>query len=205
MKPAGRWKRGRQESLVETQCRYYCLPHCFTNRSTSRRSSSGVAVKAKRRGLITISHCDPISCRRTRSTSRILLFTRFRFTAFPKTRGTVKPSLGPTSSRRTRRQNAAKYGLVNRVPSLYALRKSVAFRIRALFGKPRLIGIPNGSLVANREFVAAFGSPPRQHSASIFGAHAHQEPVSLCPFAVVRLKCTFWHLISSARASDPKR
>jgi hypothetical protein len=93
--------------------------------------------------LITMSHCGPISSKRIRSTSRIRLFTRFRKTAFPKARGTVNPSLGPWPGwRGTWRQNAAKYGLAIRVPWVYALRKSEVLRIRALFGKPKLIGVP---------------------------------------------------------------
>jgi hypothetical protein len=93
--------------------------------------------------LITISHWGAISWNRIRSTSRIRLFTRFRNTALPKARGTVNPSLGPwPGSRGTWRQNAAKYGLAIRVPLLYALRKSEVRRIRALFGKPKLFGVP---------------------------------------------------------------
>ena len=41
MKPAGRRQKRRKEPLVETQSGDYCFPHCVTNRSTSRRSSSG--------------------------------------------------------------------------------------------------------------------------------------------------------------------
>ncbi len=148
---ASRWKIRRKVALVETQSGDHCFPHRVTNRSNSRRSCSGVAFKAARRGLITISHCGPISMKRILSASRIRLFTRFRKTAFPKARGTVNPSLGPSLAwRGTWRQNAAKYGLANRVPWLYALRKSEVLRIRALFGKPKLIGVPEGSLVADR-------------------------------------------------------
>jgi hypothetical protein len=155
--------------------------------------------------LITMSHCAATSCRRTRIASRSRLFARFRITAFPKARGTVKPSLGPSSSPRgMRRQNAAKYGPAIRLPWLYALRKSEVRRIRALFGKPKLVGRPHSSLVANCEFMAAFGPAPRQHRPSIFGTHAYPKPVRFCPFAIVWLKCTFWHLISSARGKRPE-
>src|SRR5580692_5074551 len=143
MVAASRWQVRGKESFVETQCRDHCFPHRVTNRSNSRPSSSGVAFNAARRGLITISHCGAISWKRIRSTSRIRLFTRFRSTAFPKARGTVNPSLGPSPAwRGTCRQNAAKYGLAIRVPWVYALRKSEVLRIRALFGKPNLFGVP---------------------------------------------------------------
>ena len=151
MVAASRRQIGREEALVQPQRGDHCFPHRVTSRSNSRPSSSGEAFNAARRGLITISHCGPISPNRIRSTSRIRLFTRFRKTAFPKARGTVNPSLGPWPGRRgTWRQNAAKYGLAIRVPWVYALRKSEVRRIRALFGKPKLIGVPYGSLVADR-------------------------------------------------------
>ena len=163
------------------------------------------AVKAARRGLITISHCGPISGKRTRRISRNRLFTRLRFTAFPNARGTVNPSLGPwRPSLGTCRQNAAKYGFVIRLPLLYAVRKSEVRRIRALFGKPKLVGVPDGSLVTHREFMAALGAAPRDYCPSIFGAHAYQEPVRLRPFTVIGLKCAFWHFESSTRARHPK-
>ena len=109
MEAAGGWQQRRKKALVETQSGDYRFPHCVTNRSTARRSSSGDAVKAARRGLITMSHCGPISGKRTRRISRNRLFTRLRFTAFPNARGTVNPSLGPCRpSLGTCRQNAAK-------------------------------------------------------------------------------------------------
>ena len=201
----GRGQERRNKALVETQGGDYRFPHCVTNRSTALRSSSGDALRAARRGLITISHCGPISGKRTRRSSRNLLFTRLRLTAFPKARGTVNPSLGPwRPSLGTCRQNAAKYGLVIRLPWLYAVRKSEVLRIRALFGKPKLVGVPDGSLVTHREFMAALGAAPRDYCPSIFGAHAYQEPVRLRPFTVIGLKCAFWHFESSTRARYPK-
>ncbi len=206
MIPAGRWQERREEAFVKTQSGDYDFPHCVTSRSTARRSSSGDADKAARRGLITISHCGPMSDKRSRSSSRNRRFTRFRFTAFPKALGTVNPSRGPSpSSRGTSRQNAAKYGPAIRLPLSYVVRKSEVLRIRALFGNPKLVGVPESSLVADREFVAALGTAAREHGPSILGAHAYPEPVRLCPFAVIRLKGAFWHLISLTRASDPKR
>jgi hypothetical protein len=194
MKTAGRWQERGHGPLIETQGGDYRFPHCVMSRSTSRRSSSGDAVKAARRGLMTMSHSGAKSRKRIRKVSRNRLFTLFRLTAFPKARGTVNPSLGPSPpTRGTLRQKAAKYWPAIRIPSWYALRNSEAFRIRALFGKPRLVGVPNGSLVANREFMAAFGAAPRQDGPPVFGAHTHPKPVGLGPFPIVWLKCPFWH------------
>ena len=126
-KPAGRRQERRNETFIETQSSDYCFLHCATNRSTSRRSSSTGAAIAGRRGLITISHSGATSGNRTRSASRSRRFTRFRNTAFPKARGTVKPSRGPSLDtpgsglRSTRRQKAAKYRPVNRVPLVVGL------------------------------------------------------------------------------------
>ena len=152
-----------------------------------------------------MSHSGANSRKRTRKISRNRLFTLFRLTAFPKVRGTVNPILGPSfPSRCALRQKAAKYWLAIRVPSWYALRNSEAFRIRALFGKPSLVGVPDGSLVANREFMAALGAAPRQHGPPVFGAHTHQKSVGLGPFPIIWLKCPFWHVILTPGA-DPKR
>jgi hypothetical protein len=206
MKPAGRRQKRREEALVETQSGDYRFPHCVTSRSRARRSSAGDAVQASRRGFITISQAGENSGKRTRSASRKRLFIRFRLGALPNFRGIVNPSLGPSPMPRgTSRQKAAKYALAIRFPWSYALRKSEVLRIRALFGKPRLVGVPYGSFVADRKFMAALGATPSQHGASVLGAHPHPKSVSLCPFAVVWLKCPFWHVDSLARATDPTR
>jgi hypothetical protein len=56
-----------------------------------------------------MSHSQAISGKRTRNNSLIRRLARFRFTAFPNFRGTVKPSLGPSlAARSRRRQNAEK-------------------------------------------------------------------------------------------------
>jgi hypothetical protein len=205
-KPAGRRQNWRNEPLVETQSRDYGFLHCATNRSTSLRSSSTRATIAGRRGFITMSHSGATSCKRSRNASRILRFTRFRNTAFPNARGTVNPSLGPPSgSRSTRRQNAAKHRPLKRFPSLYALRKSAVRRIRALFGKPKLVGVSDGSLVANGEFVATLGSAPGKHGAAIFRGHSYAESMCLCPFAVIWLKGAFWHFEFLGPGKHPKR
>jgi hypothetical protein len=53
--------------------------------------------------------------------------------------------------------------------------------------------------------MAAFGTAARQDSPAVFGGHAYTESMCLRPFAIIRLKGAFWHLISSARAKHPKR
>jgi hypothetical protein len=204
MKSAGRGQKRREEALVETQSSDHCFPHCVTSLSKARRSSAGDAVQASWRGLITMSQAGENSASRTRNASLKRLFMRFRLGALPNFRGMVNPNLGPSPvPRGTSRQKAAKYALAIRFPWLYARRKSEVLRIRALFGKPRLVGVPYGSLVADREFMAALGASPRQHGASILGAHSHSKSVSLRPFAIVWLKCPFWHVGSLARATDP--
>ena len=67
--------------------------------------------------------------------------------------------------------------------------------MRALFGNPNLVGVPQGSFVANREFMAALGAAPREHGPPVLGTHAYPKSMRFCPFAVVWLKCAFWHSI----------
>ncbi len=155
---------------------------------------------------MTMSHSGATSGNRIRSASRIRRFARFRNTAFPNARGTVNPNRGPwPDSRCTRRQNAAKHRPVNRFPSLYVLRKSAVRRIRTVFGKPKLVGVPDSSLVANGELMAALGSAPGKHGAAIFGGHSYAESMCLCPFAVVWLKGAFWHFEFLGPGKHPKR
>ena len=52
--------------------------------------------------------------------------------------------------------------------------------------------------------MAALGAASRKHSAPVLGAHANPESVCFGPFAVVGLKCTFWHSSSDGRR-DPKQ
>jgi hypothetical protein len=59
--------------------------------------------------------------------------------------------------------------------------------------KPRLLGGANGGFVANRQFVAAFGTPAGKHGTAIRRLHAFTKAVGLGPFAIIRLKSTFWH------------
>jgi len=165
-------------------------------RSTSRRSSSGEASRAGRRGFTTISHRGAMSPSRRRNCSRSRRLARFRRTAIPKARGTVNPMRGPCVwSRSSAKRNAAKYGPVNRCPFSYTRRKSVERRMRALFGSLKLLCVADGSLVAHGELVTAFGAPPGQHGTAVLRFHANPEPVSFGPLTIVRLKCTFRHLV----------
>jgi hypothetical protein len=56
-----------------------------------------------------------------------------------------------------------------------------------------LLGVTNGSLVANRQFVATLCTAASKHGTSVSRFHAHTKPVSLGTLSIVRLKCTFWH------------
>ena len=196
MKPAGGRKKHGDEPFIEAQTDNYGFPHRVTNRSNARRNSSGVASSAARRGLITMSHSGENSCKRKRRTSRNRRFIRFLVTAFPNARGMVKPRRGPSPAPRgTSRQKAEKYTLAIRVPWLYALRKSEVLRIRKLLGNPNLVGVPDGSLVAHRELMAAFGAASRENSPPVLGTHSYPKSVRFCPFPIIWLKCAFWHLI----------
>jgi hypothetical protein len=64
-------------------------------------------------------------------------------------------------------------------------------------GLPQIVarlGVPDRSFVAHGQFVAAFRAAPRQNCPAILARHTSTETMSLCPFAVIGLKCTFWHL-----------
>src|SRR5947209_4433494 len=83
-----------------------------------------------------------------------------------------------------------------RMPPSYTLRKSADFRMRALFGKVWLVGVPDGSLVAHGKLVAALGAAARENGAAVFTLHARPESVCLRPLAIVWLKCTLWHVLA---------
>jgi hypothetical protein len=57
-----------------------------------------------------------------------------------------------------------------------------------------LLGVTDRWLVADGELVTAFGSPARQYGTAISRFHANAKSMSLGALAVIRLKCTFWHL-----------
>jgi hypothetical protein len=110
---------------------------------------------------MTMSHRQPISGSRNRSNSRIRRLARFRLTAFPNARGTVKPSRGPSSGARSSwRQKAEKYRPVNRIPFSYTRRNSGGRRILALFGNLKPVGVQDAGRTA--ELTRRSGPPSRR-------------------------------------------
>jgi hypothetical protein len=67
--------------------------------------------------------------------------------------------------------------------------KSLGFKS----GEPRLLRLADGTLIAYRQFVAAFRASPRQYRAAIGALHARAKTVGLGALSIVRLKCTFGH------------
>jgi hypothetical protein len=63
--------------------------------------------------------------------------------------------------------------------------------------EPVLMGVPDSSFVADRQLMAALGAAARQHGAAILRVHPGPESVSLRALAIIRLKCTFRHGLSS--------
>ncbi len=162
--------------------------------------SENGAANAARLGLRTISHCDPNSARCFRKASRSRRLIRFRTTAPPMARGTVRPSLALSPGRVVARQNAAKIGLETRMPLSYTVRKSADRRIRddrgnasLGFGRSR----PDGAFVAHRQLVASTGPPARQHCSSVLGFHSRPEAMRFGALSIVRLKCTFRHVVAT--------
>ena len=67
---------------------------------------------------------------------------------------------------------------------------------------PDLMGVPDSSFVADGQLVAALGATARQHGAAILRFHPGPESVGLCALAIIRLKCTFRHWLSSSRTAQ---
>jgi hypothetical protein len=68
-----------------------------------------------------------------------------RFTAFPRARGTVRPTRADGRDvSQVSRQNAANRRVVKRTPPSYTRRKSAVFRIRLDFGNGRPDGVSFG-------------------------------------------------------------
>ena len=67
---------------------------------------------------------------------------------------------------------------------------------------PDLMGIPDSSFVADRQFVAAASAAARQHGPAILRFHPGPESVSLRALAIIGLKCTFRHWLSSSRTTQ---
>jgi hypothetical protein len=72
--------------------------------------------------------------------------------------------------------------------------------------EPDLMGVPDSSFVADRQLMAAPCAAAREHGAAILRFHAGPESMGLRALAIIRLKCTFRHWLSSlARAGAPVR
>ena len=74
--------------------------------------------------------------------------------------------------------------------------------MRTLLGNGKLLGVPDNSLVADRELVTTLCAAAREDSSTVLSFHAGTETVCLCPFSIVWLKCTFWHSSCWVWASD---
>ena len=69
-----------------------------------------------------------------------------------------------------------------------------------------LMGIPDSSFVADRQLMAAARATAREHGAAILRFHPRPESMGLGALAIIGLKCTFRHRLSSlARAGAPVR
>ncbi len=211
MKTAGGRQQWRNPPLVETQETHYCPLHRWNTFCTSEESSSKGAARTVRRGLNTIDQRASSLDSWSLTDSLSLRLIRFRNTDLPRARGTVNPTFGPSFSALAR-QKATKHRPEIRKPSEYTLRKSLDRNIRDplengnLSVPSDLLGVTDGSFVADGELVATFGPATRQYCLTILGLHTRSEPVGLGPLTVVRLKCTFWHLYFPwRRADDPLR
>jgi hypothetical protein len=118
IKPASGWQHRRKPALVEPQQRHHDSLHLLTNFRTSLRNSSNGASTTVLRGFRTTSHRPPTAASSARQASRIRRLMRFRRTAFPTARGTVKPTRAPVGrpGSAVSRQNAVNKRVLNRIP-----------------------------------------------------------------------------------------
>src|SRR5579883_3367827 len=99
IKTARRGQHRRNDELVQPDDSYENPPpkdplQRANRRDTSRTISGRGASEALRRGLITIDHLGFSPSRHDLTASRKRRLMRFRTTAFPMARGTVKPMRG---------------------------------------------------------------------------------------------------------------
>jgi hypothetical protein len=66
-----------------------------------------------------------------------------------------------------------------------------------------LLCLANGSFGADSEFLSTLGPAARKNGLPVLGFHSFSESVSLGPFAIIRLKRTFWH-VGSLRCGQKK-
>ena len=110
----------RDRPLIDTQRSCYEFAHRRNSFRTSASISGKGAARTDFRGLKTTDHPSGSSGRCSRTASLMRRRTRFRTTAFPIARGTVKPTLGPSvdspSATAERRVKAANSGQEYRDP-----------------------------------------------------------------------------------------
>jgi len=139
---AGSGEQWRKRDFVQEQRADHKPLQRRKRRSTSRWSSGRGALRAFNRGLMTMDHCGFSRSRVKRTASRNRRLMRFRATAEPSARGTVRPMRGPEyippPSGLSRKQKAVNKGPENREPRSYTLRKSCDRSRRTRFGKPAM-------------------------------------------------------------------
>ena len=139
------WRKG---DFIQSQCPDQEPLQRKKRRSTSRCNSGSGALRAFNRGLMTMDHCGFSRSRVKRTASRNRRLMRFRATAEPSARGTVRPMRGPEyippPSGLSRKQKAVNKGPDNREPRSYTLRKSCDRSRRTRFGKP-VMKLPFGA------------------------------------------------------------
>jgi hypothetical protein len=116
IEPARRGQQGRHKSLVDFKNANQDSLHRAKILPTSRHKSSNGASRTLPLGLNTIAQFAGTDSMWLRTASLIRRFSRFRFTALPKLRGAVNPNRAGIELPSVRKQNAAKYRLVIRVP-----------------------------------------------------------------------------------------
>ena len=139
---ARRGEQWRKRDLVQSQRPDHKPLQRTKRRCTSRCSSGKGAWSDFNRGLMTMNHCGFSRSRVQRTASRNRRLMRFRTTAGPSARGTVRPMRGPGTipllSSPSRKQKAVNKGPENREPRSYTLRKSCDRSRRTRFGKPAM-------------------------------------------------------------------
>jgi hypothetical protein len=201
----------------------YGLHRAATFPTSLRRASKGTSAN-ERRGLKTMLQPGANKCCSSLTASRIRRRTRLRTTALPIARGVVNPNSGPQRGAQpvsggsgVRSRNAAKLGLVMRVPSSYTLRKSRDLRMRELFGNARVseelpfscgvlsdgFGVADDPFVADGQLPASALPAARKNRPAVHCLHAGAEAVLLRTLTVIRLKRSLRHIGEKRPRSRP--
>jgi hypothetical protein len=69
----------------------------------------------------------------------------------------------------------------------------------------RLVGVPDGSFVADAELVTATCAAPGKDRPAILALHPRAKAVCFCALAIIRLKRSFWHWIFTSGANYRER